>query len=225
MTTVSPEIQNKVVTQISSVMDKAKVLFGYNESFPEIHYKIKGRVAGKAWITQNKLGFNAQLLNDNVDEFINQTVTHEVAHLIAYKVYHDTGHGSFWKHVMMSLGATPKRCHNYDVTNTSTRPRFAYVCNCNETHQLSNIIHNKISNGAVYRCRQCRAPIRLKQDSVVPVTPSANTSLSPTLSQVKVIMDNNQVSKSVLIQLVMTSMGVSENTAKQYIYKVNKATA
>lgn len=46
------------------------------------------------------------------EEVIYNTVTHELAHFIAFYIYRCAGHGATWKMVHMIFGGTAKRCTN-----------------------------------------------------------------------------------------------------------------
>jgi len=88
---------------------------------PSYSWRLGGRCAGRAYYRPNEIGLNWKLFCDNTPDFISDTIPHECAHLIAYQIYGGgiSGHGYHWKHVMLSLGLEPIRCHNYD-----TKERF-----------------------------------------------------------------------------------------------------
>jgi SprT protein len=97
------------------------------EKFPqevhslEISFDLGGQTAGMAWWNSNgkfRIQFNPYLLEENFVDFINDTVPHEVAHLIANEFFKEMwpkgcDHGSLWKFVMVKFGKNPERCHNY----------------------------------------------------------------------------------------------------------------
>jgi SprT protein len=107
--------------------------------------------------------YNPILLQHNRQEFLTQTLPHEVAHVIARKLYGRSirPHGNEWKEVMQFFGADSLRCHNYATENVPVRKlrRFTYTCGCQQ-HQLTTIRHNRIQKGLTYRCRQCGEPLR-----------------------------------------------------------------
>lgn len=108
----------------------------YNRSFkmPIVKYDLRGRVAGTAYSIKNEIQINAGLLLDPryTEEQINNTVPHELAHLVTYVLYPETmtrqyyawgkrtkaqPHGPRWQEVMWAMGVVPTRTHNMDTTN------------------------------------------------------------------------------------------------------------
>jgi SprT protein len=145
-------------------------------SFPRVNYNLRGRVAGKAFCTFNNCGdvvesevrLNAQLLIENQQSFIDRTVGHELAHIVAYQLYGKEikPHGREWKMVMKMFGQEPSRCHSFDVSNVSTRKTHTYECGC-RTFQLTSVRHNKIIKGkSSYTCNRCKGTLRLLQKAM-----------------------------------------------------------
>jgi len=135
-------------------------------SLPTLDFTIKGKTAGQARPRENRIRLNFILFKENLKDFVENTIPHELAHLISYALYGraGNGHGNYWKLVMINLGLEPDRCHNYDVTNATVRTvkrMYEYTCNCSEPHMLTKIKHNRIQRGGVYVCRRCNE--RLKE--------------------------------------------------------------
>lgn len=156
-------VEQLVENKIKSLIETANKLYQRNFEMPTIKYTLNGRVSGKAYHIANVVDFNKILLTENVDTFIHQTVPHEIAHIIAFKVFGTSGHDRAWKHVMARFGVEPKRCHSYSIENVKKRhvTTFVYKCQCRE-HTITSIRHNKILKGASYRCNQCKTKIVLK---------------------------------------------------------------
>ena len=72
----------------------------------------KSGVAGRAYLTKRKIKLNMHHLLHNKEDF-NNTIIHEVAHIIAYEAFKDTGHGTAWKYICKKIGGSGKRCHSY----------------------------------------------------------------------------------------------------------------
>lgn len=90
-----------------------------------IEYNVKGRYAGWAWHGSNgqhRVRFNADMLLAHTDQFIFDTVAHEYAHIAAFEKYGHKikPHGNEWKHMMRSIGAEPKRCHDFPIPPKKT---------------------------------------------------------------------------------------------------------
>lgn len=129
---------------------------------PTVGFTKRGKVAGVASYRDNHINLNMVLLTENAEEFINTTVVHELAHLIAYQVYGSagTGHSRVWKDVYIRLGGNGETYHNYDTTNSTVRKvkKYRYFCDCME-HELTSIRHKKIFDGAEYYCKQCKVEL------------------------------------------------------------------
>lgn len=82
---------------------------------PTISFDLRGTTAGQAFPAKHHIRLNGQLLNENTDHFIEQTVGHEWAHLAAIHLHGPKirSHGSEWKSVMVKLNLNPARCHAY----------------------------------------------------------------------------------------------------------------
>lgn len=107
-----------IQSKIKEVYETAKVKFGREFATPSFNFHVKGKVAGWAHYQANVMRFNRKLMLENWQDFIEDTVPHECAHLIAWQLKgrEGVGHGFWWKHVMVSLGVEPKRCHSYDTS-------------------------------------------------------------------------------------------------------------
>jgi SprT protein len=131
---------------------------------PLIKYTLKGKAAGKAWPVKWEMSLNPSIATLNNDVFVIETVTHEIAHLIANKLNpKDRPHGYIWESVMLAFGQTPKRLHSFDVSGIKSirkpQPRYAYTCKCRD-HHITRIRHNRILRGAEYRCLICKSVLK-----------------------------------------------------------------
>ena len=95
--------------------------------------------------------------------FIEQTVAHEVAHLLAHELFGPRvqSHGKEWQAIMVKVFGLPAdRCHTYDTKRVSRRP-WVYQCQCEgKTITLSTIRHNRAKKGIIYQCMSCRSPLQ-----------------------------------------------------------------
>lgn len=130
-----------------------------------VRFDLTGKAAGMAIFPPRAtpvIRYNALLLAENRDDFLRRTVPHEVAHIIARRLFGKKikPHGPEWRQVMQLFGAEAARCHNYDVSRSSQRKvkRFSYRCDC-RTHQLSSIRHNRVLQGQRYLCIVCKQPL------------------------------------------------------------------
>lgn len=132
----------------------------------EIRFDLRGKTAGQVRMGPNGrtlIRYNLALLEREGVAFLERTVPHEVAHVLAYRRYGPRirPHGQEWQRIMRQLGAEPTRCHDYDVSGLPTRRLryFAYHCACME-HRLSSIRHNKVAKGQRYLCKRCGEALR-----------------------------------------------------------------
>lgn len=78
--------------------------------------KINARLtatAGRAFIESNPAycDFSAYLMSRDSRYFAVDTIPHELAHHIAWRLYRDNGHGRAWKDVALALYGNNNRCH------------------------------------------------------------------------------------------------------------------
>ena len=143
----------------------------YQLDFPdaEIDFSLRGRCAGQAQLTsagKTRLRINLQLLKENLDDFLHQTIPHEIAHLVVlWKTRKSRKkprpHGLEWQRVMQEcFNIEPTRCHSYRTTPARVVPRpYHYRCHC-QKHMLTSIMHNRLSNKVQARCKKCKTPLR-----------------------------------------------------------------
>lgn len=133
---------------------------------PLIRFDLRGQSAGQFRVDGAgcpEVRYNPVLLLRHAEDFLARTVPHETAHYLTYRLF-GLGvrpHGPEWQAIMQALGADPRRCHDYDVSDLAARRLryYVYHCGCRE-HHLSSIRHNKIAGGARYHCRACGDTLR-----------------------------------------------------------------
>jgi predicted SprT family Zn-dependent metalloprotease len=141
-----------IVNQVADILKLAKTLYNLDIN-PTIRFDLTGRCAGIAGRKNNEyyLRFNTTMMMDlGWDHILNDTVPHELAHLVCYKnprlgSRHDAG----WKKICMALGGNGKRCHDEQVIYSRGD---TYTCNTTTGHTLTigSAVHRKILLGAVY---------------------------------------------------------------------------
>jgi predicted SprT family Zn-dependent metalloprotease len=118
----------------------------------QIRFDLRGRVAGQAgyrgW--NYFMRFNKDMMvNQAWDHLINDTVPHELAHIICFANGSDRGHGYAWKRTCRELGGNGERCHSEAVVYAKGRT-FVYTTSTGVTVNLSETKHRKIQQGAAY---------------------------------------------------------------------------
>jgi SprT protein len=153
---------------VEDTLRKAEGIFGRSFNRPLIQYDLRGQVAGKA-IGGRIIKVNTQLLRENKEDYLSQTLPHEVAHIIQRQIYGQErdykgrlivkSHGPEWKNIMRVLGLEVKRCHSYKTTPARKVARVEVRCDC-QTHIITMVRFNKMQRGTKYQCRYCRSVIR-----------------------------------------------------------------
>ncbi|SUB81403.1 SprT-like family [Pragia fontium] len=123
---------------------------------PKITYRQRGTSAGTAHLTLWEIRLNTILLVENGQQFIDEVIPHELAHLLVYRQFGRVSpHGSEWQWMMEKvLGVPASRTHNFNVRSVQGNT-FPYSCLC-QTHLLTVRRHNKIlRKESEYRCKKC----------------------------------------------------------------------
>lgn len=91
----------------------------------------------------------------------NQTLLHEVAHIITRHVYghgrHIKSHGREWKQVMLALGLTSNRCSNYSYIREDRKKSAKHKYECLDcsfvsyTSRLLKHLHNRLHGPCRYK--------------------------------------------------------------------------
>ena len=126
------------------------------DPLPRLRFDLRGRCAGQAFAQQWMIRLNGELLRRYREDFVRDTVPHELAHLVAY-ARHGAAirpHGPQWRELMRLLGRPPEVCHQYEVRPARQIRRYDYRCSCRR-HQLSSIRHRRAERGVLYHCRSC----------------------------------------------------------------------
>ncbi|NRD75123.1 SprT family zinc-dependent metalloprotease [Shewanella sp. VB17] len=155
-------LHNHVASRILECYSLAEKQLDHVFPKPEISFKLRGKSAGTAHLQQNRLRFNATLLTENQDTFIQHVIPHEICHLLAYQMYGKVKpHGQEWQALMVRLFALPPNTtHNMNTRSVEGR-KFSYQCDCGPV-QLSIRRHNKVVKGETkYRCRHCKKELIL----------------------------------------------------------------
>jgi len=151
---VTAEVKARVLSKIEDGIKRANEFYSTcTFGMPTVKFNQRGMTAGTATGALWEVNFNPILLMENQDDFIEQTVPHELAHLIDYEVNpinHQTEvkwtrrgyrrtkrniHGADFKFIVERvLGADDStRCHNYDVSRAKVKKRgvkYLYRCTC-----------------------------------------------------------------------------------------------
>jgi SprT protein len=155
MNELKPLVENRILDLIA----EAEQRYNLDEiRFPKIRFDLKGKCGGQfvsgGWKDVWDIRINVEALTKYTEHYIEQTVGHEVGHLVAKFVYGAKGHDYKWKRVMRDFGLPADRCHTYDLTPARRTQKFKYKCACSE-HEVGAKVHRKLQLGAAYTCRKC----------------------------------------------------------------------
>ena len=137
-----------------------------------IDWSLRGTSSlGTARPLAGRIRLNAAVANANPEAFA-QTVGHEIAHVVAGRVYRAAGHGPEWQAVMRAFGLPADRCSNNPEALRLHREALLRrggvqaTCGCPDGDIILTAGQAlKLATGrAMYGCRKCRQP-------VVPIKP------------------------------------------------------
>ena len=180
MAIILTEVQKYVLSKELEVKtkewwDKFNVKCNWHPStphypYPIIKYSLRGTVAGYATTTPTimELNYNVGLAWENLKDFLDNTIPHEIAHIFTdRRCRNSKPHGREWQSVMRAMGLDATRCHDYDMTNAKARivPKpHIYACQCRE-HKVTELIHKRFKQrgGTYWYCTTCKAPMFYKR--------------------------------------------------------------
>jgi SprT protein len=149
-------IQKRALEETAKYVQVARQLYKRNFLMPTVAFDLRGTTAGIAYLNKNLVRYNAVLLTENVEDFLGDTVPHEIAHLIAHQVYGKriSAHGQEWKSVMRAFGVEPSRTHSFDTTNSAVGGTYHFTCRCGTVHKISSR-RKKAAYAGRMICKRC----------------------------------------------------------------------
>lgn len=160
------DIYLKVENKVKETVNKLNEKFKFNLEYPYIYYDIKGKNAGLAKSLSMTVHYNPKLLKENEEDFLKNTVPHEVCHIAVYHYYKiqkkpipKNGHGPDWQIMMRSVGVNPRKYHTYKVERKIKI--FKYKCKCIDGVIISERMHKKnkeLTHHLV--CKKCKSILK-----------------------------------------------------------------
>lgn len=155
-------------TAVRKAEQKARAFYQIDLPVSQLSFSLKGHCAGQATVDrfhQTYIRLNFDLLRDNTEPFLSETIPHEVAHLVVNLKAIRQGtrprpHGSEWRKVMKEcFGLEGHRCHNYPSSTARIVPRkYVYSCACRK-HYFTAIMHKRLSNNRYAICKECHTQL------------------------------------------------------------------
>lgn len=174
--------KQQVLAKVAECIANANRLYNITLPQPQIRFDLQGRCAGQAGVRWGSsfLRFNCDMMrNGGWDHLLNDTVPHEVAHLVCYhKPALGRQHNWGWKSVCRALGGSGERCHNEEVEYRGGT--YYYTSTSGHVIAVSPQRHSKIQRGVGYTfqgkgrvTRECQYSRNKPAERVVAVTPPA----------------------------------------------------
>jgi SprT protein len=157
----SPEaLRVRVITVGRELLARARAHWPHAD-LPDVRveFRLRGRAAGEACARTATTNYNAELLEKYGDDFIVEIVPHEIAHVVAGRVFPGRirPHGREWRTVMEFFGARASVTHGFETKPARRHGQVPYQCRCDSLHYLTTRAHRRIRRGTVeYSCRRCR---------------------------------------------------------------------
>lgn len=142
-----------VRNRVQELIQRANNLYGITLPYVEVKFDLRGGCAGQAIATGNvynrtyTMRFNADMMqNSSWDHLYNDTIPHELAHIICFTRGNNGGHGAEWKRICSALGGSATRCHNEEVVYARGRT-YEYTTSTGNTMRISEMRHHKVQTG------------------------------------------------------------------------------
>lgn len=151
----------EILQRLEACYQQAEEHFARPFRRPEVRLDLRGQKAGVAYLDRHLLRFNAGMYARHQADFLQQTVPHEAAHLIAHSLYgrHIRPHGAEWQGIMRDVFNLPaQRCHNYSLPARRTT-EYLYRCACPDLVHFTPQRHRWVLKGRRYQCLRCSQPL------------------------------------------------------------------
>lgn len=145
---------NEFIAKTLEVMQKANELYNLNIKL-DVKVKVRGsRIAG---VAERKYGtyrirLNPLFCQQHPEDMLNDTIPHEVAHIVCFALNCDDGHGKKWKEIAKSLGCSGERTHSLKIVDPNKTCYFAVFSN-GEKIDIGATRYNRVMKGAKFRCK------------------------------------------------------------------------
>lgn len=152
----------QVRARCAQAISKAMSLYGVDLSGADIRFDLKGRAAGLAYMKAGRVGmrFNRDMLTrEAFDHVLNNTVPHEVAHLVCFK-RPDLGsnHNRGWERVCVALGGSGATRHQEDVV-MGKGTTYEYITDRGHKVRIGDRHHREVQSGIAITFRKGKGTI------------------------------------------------------------------
>jgi predicted SprT family Zn-dependent metalloprotease len=158
------QIQNQIRAKVREVVAIAAEKYGFNIQYHEltIDFKNKGQAAAQAWRQRRSntygLTFSLESARLDMDEMLNDTIPHEVAHLVNFfDPSTGSNHDHGWRRVCIGLGGTGKRTHSQVLSKARYKAQYLYTLDSGKEHKVGPKVHKNIQQkGMTYTTRKTK---------------------------------------------------------------------
>jgi len=148
------QIRNK----IKEVVEMAERKYGFAIPYDRmtIEWKNKGSSAASAWHQYGRYGLRISMESAtlDMDEMLNDTIPHEVAHLVCF---HNRSlgknHNNGWKSVCRGLGGTGARTHSQVLTKARYKSQYLYRTDSGVECKVGPKVHKSCRLGGTRRLK------------------------------------------------------------------------
>ena len=158
------EIYELVQKKVKETVDKLNNKFNFDMKYPMIYYDVRGTTGGLAKSASMTVHYNDKLLKENIEDFLETTVPHEVCHIGVYHLCHvnkrsypKNGHGADWQIMMRVVGVNARKYHTYEVEKKEP-VEYKYECGCENGLIITEKVHKKIKDKQMI-CKKCNKQI------------------------------------------------------------------
>lgn len=131
-------------TAVYAKLAEANATFGTNICLTYIKYFQRGQCLGRAGHLNGSfyLKFNIEAIEKYWNDMVNDTIPHEIAHLVCFAKRSDNGHGRNWKAVCSRLGGRPaSSCNGKQLTKARRTLRFEYIMPSGRVYWATSMKH------------------------------------------------------------------------------------
>lgn len=143
------------IAKVHEVMQKANEMYNINVNL-EVKVNVRGsRIAGVAerkWGTY-RVRLNPLFCQQHPQDMLEDTIPHEVAHIVCFALKCCDGHGPNWKRIAKSLGCSGERTHSLSVLDPNKTCYFAVFPNGEKIDIGVNRYNRIMTKNAKFRCK------------------------------------------------------------------------
>lgn len=143
--------------KFNELIIKAEKIYDINMSDVGLMLDLKGNsTLGVAVLAANGrkfIRFNTEAVEHYLDHMVDDTLPHEVAHMVEYVQRGSSNHGANWKKICAELGGNPTRCFDglqFPLLKPARKMReWLYINEQGNAMNFSTVRHNRMQNKGI----------------------------------------------------------------------------